>query len=261
MSLTSKPQHNTPLFSTPALLLAAGMGSRLRPLTYDTPKCLVPILGRPLLSLWIEQCLTAQMDPIIINMSYLAEKVEDFLFSSPLYLDNKEKFILLYEKELLGTGGTMLSVEHILRKGTFFVAHADNLSFFSMEKFYEVHKNRPECCILTAMSFISPTPQSCGIFELDNKNIVQAFHEKVLTPPSNLANGAIYFMEPQVIDILKQSDSIASDISLDLLPHCLGKMQIFPNTLYHRDIGTIESYTQAQKDMEKHFKKYFMMDL
>ncbi len=254
--MTSNPHFSAPeplppsaLPPMPALLLAAGRGSRLRPITDEIPKCLVPIHGKPLLHLWIEKCLYANMNPIIINLSYLAERVEAFLFSSPLYQAHKEKFLLLYEAELQGTGGTLLSVESVLDKGTFFVAHADNLSFFSMDAFYSCHQNRPSQCFISAMSFLTQTPKSCGIFEIDTQNLVHAFHEKVSHPPSNLANGAVYFMEPPVIDMLKQSDKLKPDISLDLLPHCLGRMLAFPNYLYHRDIGTLESYRAAQADM------------
>ncbi len=241
----------------PALLLAGGLGTRLQPITDTIPKCLVPILNRPLLDIWIEKCLSANMDPIIINLSYLKEKVEEFLFSSKRYQDNKEKFLLLYEEELKGTGGTLLSAEQHLLGGTFFVAHADNLSFFSMEEFYSCHKNRPANCLVSAMSFITPTPETCGIFEIDDKGMVLAFHEKVSHPPGNLANGAVYFMEPPVIDILKKSANLKSDISLDLLPHCMGRMQSFPNLLYHRDIGNLSSYQIAQEDMKRGFSQYF----
>ncbi len=242
--------------SVPAVLLAAGQGTRLRPLTDTIPKCLVPILGRPLLAFWIEQCLNAKMYPIIINLSYLSEKVEAFLDSYPLYLKYKKYFILAYEEELQGTGGTLLSQKHILEKGSFFVAHADNLSLFSIESFYSAHKHRPDECFITAMSFTTQNPQSCGVFELDSCNVVQAFHEKVANPPSCLANGAVYFMEPKVFDILNVSDSVKPDISLDLLPYCLGHIYTFHNTIYHRDIGTPESYTKAQQDMEKIFKPH-----
>ncbi len=251
-------EDNNSLPKIPALLLAGGLGSRLKPLTNDIPKCLVPILGRPLLDIWIETCLNFNMAPIIINLCYLSEKVEEYLQSSPLYLKNKEKFILLYEEELQGTGGTLLSQEYILDKNTFFVAHADNLSFFSMQDFYTIHKNRPENCIITAMTFTTNTPKTCGIFDLDSQNIAKGFYEKVENPPSNLANGAVYFMEAQVFDILKQSDKTKPDISLDLLPYCLGRIQTFHNDTYHRDIGNIESYNTAQNDMKKYFSNFFV---
>ncbi len=243
----------------PALLLAGGLGTRLKPLTNTIPKCLVPILGRPLLDIWIEQCLSFNMNPIIINLSYLSEKVEEYLFSSPLYLQNKEKFLLLYEKELKGTAGTLLSQEELLQDSSFFVAHADNLSFFSMTDFYNAHKNRPENTILTAMTFYTDNPESCGIFEANNLGIAEKFHEKVKNPPSNLANGAVYFMESDIFSILKEHGKVDKktqpDISLDLLPHCLGKIFLFHNNTYHKDIGTPENYTQAQNDALVFLKK------
>jgi len=238
--------------AVPAVLLAAGMGSRLAPLTHTIPKCLVPIMGLPLLDFWIEMCVRANMSPIIINTAYLAQKVEEYVKTSTW----KDMLILSHEKELLGTGGTLLAQKNVLKKGTFFVAHADNLSFFDMEKFYTAHKTRPKHCILTAMLFKTPTPQSCGIVQLDEHGVIQAFHEKTANPHGNLANGAVYFMEPETLDILENTKKNCPDISLDLLPHCIGRMNTFYNNEYHRDIGTLKSYAQAQEDMKARFPRH-----
>lgn len=247
----------------PALLLAAGMGSRLSPLTATMPKCLVPIFTgsssspRPLLDFWLEKCIMADMSPIIVNTSYLAKTVRDYIHASQW----KERIVIHHEENLLGTGGTLLALKDYLQDGTFFVAHADNLSFFDMNALYAAHKNRPANAILTGMLFHTPTPTSCGIVELDKEGIVTAFHEKVENPPSNLANGAVYFMEPDIFPLLKKSTAshphkranTRTDISLDLIPQCIGRMNTYINDDYHRDIGTPESYAQAQSDMQIRF--------
>ena len=112
----------------PVLLLAAGKGTRLAPLTDSLPKCLVPIMGKPLIDYWLKQCLSEKMQPIIINTHHLAEQVRSHI---------KEKFqndgiILEHEEFLLGTGGTVLANRHYLDQGAFMVVHADNLSVFNM---------------------------------------------------------------------------------------------------------------------------------
>jgi len=237
----------------PALLLAAGIGSRLAPLTDNIPKCLVPILGRPLLDFWLEKCVKANMSPIIINTSYLPKTVEIFINNSQY----KDMIIISHEEKLLGTGGTILASEKYLNGNTFFVAHADNLSFFDMNDFYVAHANRPSHAILSAMIFRTPRPKSCGIVELDDRGIVTAFHEKVDNPPSDLANGAVYFMQPVVFSILKECQATYPytnlDISQHLLPNCLGHINTYLNNDYHRDIGTPESYAKAQDDMKIRF--------
>lgn len=230
--------------SIPVLLLAAGLGSRLRPLTDSIPKCLVPILGRPLLDYWLELCVEAGMGPIYINTHHHAHAIQDFIRTS----NYGQTVTLLHEPMLLGTGGTLLANQHLFQNGTFFVAHADNLTCFSMNEFFKAHNGRPEGCLLTMMLFHTPTPQSCGIVELDDRNRVSAFYEKVPNPPGNLANGAVFFMEPEVFPPLAACTRPEPDISLDLLPQCLGRMYSFVNNCYHRDIGTPQSYAAAQKE-------------
>ena len=113
------------------LLLAAGMGSRLKPFTNTVPKCMVPILGRPLLDFWIELLCTQKIEEpigplgkIFINTHYLSQPVVDYITASP-HLD---KLCTHHEAELLGTAGTLLSLLPHFKNQTLLVAHADNLS-------------------------------------------------------------------------------------------------------------------------------------
>lgn len=232
----------------PAILLAAGRGTRLRPLTDSIPKCLAPINGRPLLDFWITACHEAKFAPIIINTHHLADQVREHVQNSSL----GRHIELVHEKELLGTGGTILALKKRLNKGTFFVAHADNLSFFDMKKFQAAHASRPKGCIMTMLLFETPTPESCGIVSLDNQGVVQKFHEKVAGITSTSANGAVYLMEPDVLPLLMDCKTDTPDISLDLIPQCLGRIYTFQDVAYHRDIGTMESFNAAQKDFAEY---------
>ena len=229
--------------SIPAIMLAAGKGTRLRPLTDQIPKCMVPIMGRPLLDFWVTACHKAGFGPIIINTHYLADQVEQYVRQSPL----SKSVVLVHEKELLGTGGTILALKKLLH-GTFFVAHSDNLSVFDMANFLTAHANRPQGCLMTMLLFETPTPESCGIVSLDNQGVVQEFHEKVPGIKETSANGAVYLMEPEVLPLLENCGTENPDISLDLVPQCLGQIFTFKDVAYHRDIGTVKSYTVAQKE-------------
>lgn len=230
--------------SMPVLLLAAGLGSRLRPLTDSIPKCLVPIRGRPLLELWLELLDNAGMGPLIVNTHYHADAVRNFLDAGRW----RDRVTIIHEESLLGTGGTLLANRNLLDKGAFMVVHADNLSRFSVEDFIRSHHQRPCGCVMTMMLFRTPTPRSCGIVELDARGVVTKFHEKVPNPPGDLANGAVYIMEPGALDILRQTGS--NDISLGLIPECLGRINAWENRDYHRDIGTPESYAAALREFQ-----------
>ena len=229
-----------------ALLLAAGEGTRLRPITEYLPKCLVPINGKPLLKYWLDNLSQAGIDEFLINTHYKANDVEEFIRQSHF----QDRISLVYEKNLLNTAGPLIKNRDFFKKESFMLVHADNLSFCDFNKFIEAHKNRPKACEITMMLFKTDKPSSCGIVALDERGVVQAFYEKVQNPPSNLANGAVYICEPSVIDFVCSLDKEDADFSLDVLPHFLGKINTFMNDIYHRDIGTVESYALAQVEIQ-----------
>ncbi len=227
-----------------ALLLAAGFGTRLRPLTDTIPKCLVDINGKPLLQIWLDLLVAAGVNDILVNTHYLADKVKKFLDLSL----QKEYTTVVYEKELLGTGGALLKNRAFFGSDPVILIHADNLSSFDMAAFMHRHKNRPAGTEITIMTFHTDAPQSCGIVEIDEKGIVVAFHEKVANPPGNLANGAVYILEPSIMNFLAGLNKEEIDFSNEVLPHFMGKIYTFTNEVYHRDIGTPESYAAALKE-------------
>ena len=227
-----------------ALLLAAGLGTRLRPLTDHLPKCLVPIHGRPLLDYWLETLLDHGVEQVLINTHYLAPMVQQYLSQSTWL----PYITIVHEETLLGTGGTILQNRDFFNEEAFLVAHADNLTTFAIQDFASKHANRPHGSELTMMVFETPDPQSCGIVELDNQCVVQVFHEKVVTPPGNLANAAVYILEPSVIEWMAALGEEQIDLSTEVIPNFLGKIFTYNNLLYHRDIGTMASWIESNYD-------------
>lgn len=225
-----------------ALLLAAGLGTRLRPITNVVPKCLVPINGKPLLEYWLENLSKVGVNEFLINISYLADQVIEFVNCS-IY---KDKITLVYEDKLLNTGGTLLKNKHFFCDEPFLLIHADNLTFCDFEAFFKAHENRLNNSEITMMLFKSDNPSNCGVVELDDNGIVRSFYEKVDNPPSNLANGAVYICEPSIFKFLESLEKLDIDFSNDVLPSFIGKINTFYNDVYHRDIGTLESYALAQ---------------
>jgi mannose-1-phosphate guanylyltransferase len=227
-----------------ALLLAAGLGTRLRPITDHVPKCLVPIHGKPLLGYWLDMLFPNGVERVLVNTHYLPEVVREFVAVSTW----QDSIDMVHEDELLGTGGTVLKNRDFLAGGPFMVVHADNLTRFDVRAFIHAHECRPSGIDITMMTFDTDAPSSCGIVELDDRGVVVGFHEKVAVPPSNHANAAVYIFEPSVIDSLASLGKTVVDISTEVLPQYLGRMQAFHNTLYHRDIGTLESLTLAERE-------------
>lgn len=229
-----------------ALLLAAGLGTRLRPLTDTVPKCLVPIHDKPLLEYWLEMLTEADVEPLLINLNYMADKVLDYIDASRF----RGVVTTVYEETLLGTAGTLLKNRLFFGDEPLMLIHADNLSSFDVQAFIRCHQERPKECEITMMTFVTDDPSSCGIVELDERDVVVGFHEKVSAPPSNLANGAVYIIEPSIFDYLASLKQEAIDFSTEVIPMYIGKISTYLNNCYHRDIGTIESYEAAQRDFQ-----------
>jgi len=234
-----------PLKGFKALLLAGGVGMRLKPLTNSTPKCLVPIGGKPLLGYWLETLSNAGIDRILINTHYLAEQVVAFCKQS--YHSHLLDFV--HEPELLGTAGTVRANRQYF-DSKIFLAHADNFTLFNVDAFVDTHQNRPAHCQATMMTFTTDTPSSCGIVELDKEGVLVNFHEKVANPPGNQANAAVFLLEPDSLSWLDQNPN-ATDFCKEIVPLGLHKIQTYHNSIYHRDIGTIESFNQANLDFKE----------
>jgi mannose-1-phosphate guanylyltransferase len=230
-----------------ALLLAAGLGTRLRPLTNDVPKCLVPILGKPLLGYWLDLLLGSGIEHVLVNTHYLADKVRRFVDAS----DYRNRITLAHEEYLLGTAGTVLRNSQFFGNEPFIVAHADNLTRFDVRGFVAHHHKRGPGIQLTMMTFDTDAPETCGIVEVDSAGVVVRFHEKVSNPPGTRANAAVYIFEPIVVDFIMSLGKEIVDLSTEVIPHFLGRIASFHNTDYHRDIGTIHSLRLAEREFRQ----------
>lgn len=225
-----------------AILLAAGFGSRLRPLTDTVPKCLVPIRGRALLDIWLESLSAAGIGPFLVNTHHLSDVVRRHVDQSPY----RSQIMVVHEEHLLGTGGTLLANRAFFSGEPVLLAHADNLCACDFQGFVRAHEQRPAGTLITMMTFTTDNPQSCGILELDGRGIVVGFHEKVPNPPGNLANGAVYLIEPEVIDDIAALQKPTINFSTEVVPRFMGRINTWQNTGVHLDIGTLLSFQVAQ---------------
>ncbi len=222
-----------------ALLLAAGLGTRLRPLTDTTPKCLVPIKGKPLLDIWCEALLTAGVTKLLINLHYKSEQVQQHVDSSKL----SEFVETIYEPSLLGTGGTLLANREFFANQDGILLHADNYCEANISKLISAHEARPNNCDLTMLAFRTSTPETCGILEVTENKILQKMYEKSLDDHGNLANAAFYILSKKLISELKNE----TDFSNEVIPKYFGKTLVVETSETFIDIGTPESYAHAQK--------------
>ena len=224
-----------------AVLLVAGLGTRLRPITNTTPKCLLPINGQPLLGIWFKKLVNAGVTEVLLNTHWLTDQVEEFI------ADNQPsglKIKLFHEPDLLGSAGTLWANRDYLGNQPFFIVYGDNLSDANLSAMYQSHlSHRP---LLTLGTFRTESPQKCGIAEIDGQGWVQSFIEKPSNPLSNCAAAGIYVAEPEIFDYFpQQSQARQLDLGFDVIPKLVGKMHHYPINLLI-DIGTPDSYQQAR---------------
>lgn len=224
-----------------ALLLAAGFGTRLQPLTNTVPKCLVPIKGTPLLAIWLARLSSAGIGPFVVNTHYLAEQVERFVRESPWSSGTR----LVRETQLLGTAGTLMANLDFFEGEDGMIVHADNYCLADFGAFVAAHQSRPQHCLMTMLTFRTDTPSTCGIIELDTFGVVMGFHEKVRNPPGNLANGAVYILSSEMMGILSSEMADVSDFSTEVLPRFVGRIFTYQTDEIFIDIGTPASYSKA----------------
>ena len=223
-----------------AFLLAAGLGTRLRPLTDTVPKCLVPIDGRPLLSYWMTLLARHGFDDVVVNVHHLPEAVRSFAADV-----QHPRVTLFHEPELLGSAGTIRANRAWVAGGEpFLVAYADDLTNVDLSALMAVHARHEP--LLTMGLFRTPEPTRCGIAELDGGDddaVIVGFEEKPAAPKSNLANAGIYVTDDRVIDWIPDG---TADFGHHVLPRLVGSMRGHLLRGQLIDVGTWESYRRAQ---------------
>jgi mannose-1-phosphate guanylyltransferase len=224
-----------------AFLLAAGVGSRLRPITDTVPKCMVVIDDRPLLDIWLDAFDRAGIDEVLVNLHHLPAVVCRHLAVRA----GPPAVRTFFEPTLLGSAGTLAANRQWVDREEFFLAcYADNLTDFDLRSLVDAH--RAHGAIATLAVFHSERPSTGGVVELDDAGRVVGFAEKPSQPVSDLTNAGMYAFHPSVLDEIDGTPP--NDIGYDLLPRLVGRARAVPVEGYFRDIGTAESYRRAREE-------------
>ena len=157
----------------------------------------------------------------------------------------------LYERKLLGTAATIRANEQFFLNKPLLLIHSDNWTSANINDFLTFSlSQQSKDILLTMLTFRTDNPESCGIVSVDRGGLAIEFQEKSNAPTSNLANGAIYFLSYDLVNLICRDKTII-DFSKDLIPNLIGKILTWHNTGYHRDIGTLESLIKAQNDPKR----------
>ena len=239
-----------------AFLLTAGLGTRLRPLTNDLPKCLLPICEKPLLQIWLDLLGLYGVDEVLVNTHWQHDKVERyFLEGEKIRKENGRKWPrvrLFYEKELLGSAGTLLANKDWVADGQpFFILYGDNLTNVDLTKMYAFHQKHE--FPFTLGVFKTPVPSQCGIAEVGDEDVVVNFVEKPESPKSDLAAAGVYMTDNRIFEYYPQNPETIRplDLGFHVIPNLAKRMKAYHIEEFLMDIGSLESYERAQLEWGK----------
>ena len=224
-----------------AFLLAGGLGTRLRPLTDSTPKCLLPVRGIPILQIWFDLCRRYGIDEVLINVHAHGDAVRKFIEQ------NKDglKVRLSEETALLGSAGTIhANQDWVTKERSFWIIYADVLTTANLNQMLAFHDSRDQ--IATIGVYEVPDPSRCGIIQLDDNGDVRNFVEKPQAPVGNLAFSGLMLATPALLDVIPDTSPV--DLGFHVLPHIVDRMSAFRISDYVLDIGTPENYQTAQEN-------------
>ncbi len=229
-----------------AMILAAGEGTRLRPLTETLPKPMVPIVGTPLLERTLVWLAGEGIMEAAINLYHRPQMIPSYFgdFFAGIRLH------YFFEETLRGTSGGVKAAESVLGDAPFFVIYGDNLIHADLRRLAAFHASHPG--LGTVALFHHPNPTAAGIVGLDAGSRITRFVEK---PPagevfSDLANAGVYVLEPAVFPFIPVN--AASDFGRDIFPALLAQNKPLYGTPlggYLQDTGTPEAYRQANFDL------------
>jgi len=224
-----------------AVILAGGKGTRMRPLTYEMPKPMIPLKGKPLIQHIMELCRKYEIREIILSIGYLGDKIrEHFGDGSHLGLDIK----YIEEKEELGTAGPL----HLARKylnGPFLMFNGDVLSDIDLAEMISFHTEQKASATLS-LTQVEDT-SSFGVARLNGNKIVGFIEKPKAGEASKLINAGVYVLEPGIIDYIPEGKSM---LEQDVFPKLSaeGKLYGYPFSGQWFDTGTPEAYERAIKN-------------
>lgn len=230
-----------------AVLMAGGSGTRLRPLTCDLPKPMVPIVNKPIIEHIVNLLKKHHFDEIYVTLYYLPQLIQNHL------KDGKELGVnityALEEEKPLGTAGCVKNIQQHL-DGTFIIISGDSLTDFDLSEAVRFHKQKGSkaTIVLTRVE----NPLEFGVVITDDEGRIQRFLEKPTSSEvfSDTVNTGIYVLEPELLDLLPANEE--QDFSKDLFPKILEQglpMYGYVAEGYWGDVGNLTTYREAHYDV------------
>ena len=233
-----------------AFILAAGVGSRMMPLTKYQPKALIKINNQPMINYILDLLEFYKFDQIGINLFHKAEKLQKYL--------KAKEISFVTEKKLTGTGGGVLAIYKKIQPTTpFLVISSDMMINFDLSKIYQFHLKHKGlatiCCYFRPKSKLNLKKSGQVLFDKRTKKVIQIL-ERSEQLKSNWINSGVYIFNPEIINILKTFRKKTVDIPEDLIPVILAK-NVFAYAVNHKKfyqlgIDTPDRIKIAESDLK-----------
>ncbi|MBI2579883.1 MAG: nucleotidyltransferase family protein [Candidatus Aenigmarchaeota archaeon] len=222
------------------VIIAAGKGTRLLPLTEKTPKVMIDVGGKPILEHIIELLKSHGIKDIIITTHHLASSIHEYFREGG---DFGVNIVYTVEKELVGTAGGIAQLGNFL-DGTFVLVYGDNMTNADITSMAKFHRQKKAAATIGVYRE-QDKPESKGIVETDSDGRIVSFEEKPEKPKSNLASGAVYMLEPSVFRYITEG---FCDFGKDVFPAMLkaGERLYAFEIEKLIDIGTFETLEKAR---------------
>ena len=228
------------------MLLAAGLGTRLRPLTYEVPKPMVPVLGTPVMEHILRLLAQHGFDDVVSNLHYFPEQIEQRFGDGS---DWGVRLSYSHEAELLGTAGGVRNVRDHFGDETFLIISGDALTDIDLTALWEAHRAKGGIATLSLKRVDDPT--QIGVVIMGEDGRIQGFQEKPdpAEALSDLGNCGIYVMEPEIFDYFPERPFV--DWAQDVFPALLDQdVPFYGHEIgeYWNDIGSIPEFRQGNFD-------------
>jgi NDP-sugar pyrophosphorylase family protein len=231
-----------------ALILAGGLGTRLRSVVRDRPKPLAPIGNVPFLEHQLLFLRGNGVRDFVFCVGYLHEQIRDY-FQDGRQWDLSIQYSI--EEQPLGTGGALKHARDLIT-GTFLVLNGDTFFELQIAELLEAHRryrNRDESCIGTLALTQVADPSQYGSVQIDAGGTVVGFHEKTSDRlPDRYVNAGVYVLEPEILDFVPSSTKVSLEREIfPRVPDHDCKLCSFPSGGFFIDIGTPEGYQRFQE--------------
>ncbi len=240
-----------------AMIMAAGVGSRLEPLSSIVPKPLVPIANIPTMDILVNHLKSFGIKDVIANTYYKSEQIQTHYKRNNFGIN----FQFIKETELSGTAGGVKKCQFFFNEGEdFIVMSGDGLTDVDIAKAYCSHKKSNSIATIITKEVAHKEVSKYGIIVTDKKGVVENFQEKpsINEAKSNLANTGIYIFNYAIFSFIPQNTFY--DFAKNVFPAILSseiKINTYTHTGYWSDIGSIEQYKESNRDIVNRKISYF----